>query len=174
MAPGNKADAAKSEEAVKRWARTRCHSSASAQIFPVAPATRAPTAAGVPPAGQPPRAAPGTAHASRIGAAISAPRTSIQLVQFPGSGFCWLPGERSVDQGVSCESGSRGLENCSSSSATPSDLLPSVLPPAADLPALHARRPRPATAVASTDAIATAATNTAASSAAAAGRHPSS
>ena len=34
MAPGNKADTAKSDEAVKRCARTRCHSSASALIFP--------------------------------------------------------------------------------------------------------------------------------------------
>ncbi|RLN08343.1 hypothetical protein C2845_PM11G01050 [Panicum miliaceum] len=63
----------------------------------------------------------------------------------------------------------------SSSSATPlpSDLFPSVLPPAADLHALHARRSRPATAGASSDAIATAtATNTASTSAA--DRHPSS
>jgi hypothetical protein len=123
MAPGNKADAAKSEEAVKRCARTRCHGSASAQIFPVAPATRAPTAAGVPPAGQPPRAAPGTAHANRMG-----PRSPLRarpsscytsLSSSPAPGFCWLPGERSVDQGVSCESRSRGLENCSTSFRQP-------------------------------------------------------
>ncbi|KAG2657023.1 hypothetical protein PVAP13_1KG120362 [Panicum virgatum] len=47
-----------------------------------------------------------------------------------------------------------GVPPRASAAATPlpSDLLPSVLPSTADLPALHARRPRPATAAAANSA----------------------
>lgn len=65
----------------------------------------------------------------------------------------------------------RSLRFACSSSATPSNLFPSVLSLAADLPVLRARPPRAATTAA---AAAVAAANTDAIAAAAGGGHPSS
>jgi len=104
MAPGNKADTAKSDEAVKRRARTRCHSSASALIFPGRRRRRRRRRVASPHGGRRPlrgttpscRGEHRTCQPYRMGRdlrtlsarrSVQLPHQLVQLIQSPGSGF---------------------------------------------------------------------------------------